>query len=391
MPKINEKFKPLYTSRKRYFLITGGRGSSKSFSVSDFLLRLTYESEQVVLFTRWTLTSAEISIIPEFTEKMDINNAHADFDTSRGIVENKITGSKIIFRGIKTSSGNQTANLKSIKGVTTWVLDEAEELVEEGIFDKIDDSIRHKSVQNRVIIILNPVTDAHWIYKRFFESGLRDDTEYIHTTYLDNIENLNKSFIQKAESIKISNPIKYKHTYLGEWLDKAEGVVFDNWEVGEFEASLPYLFGQDYGFSIDPTTLIRVAIDEGKKIIYCKEEYYLQGLSTGQIDELNKQYAYGCVIVADSAEPRLIDELKKLGNKMIEAHKGQGSVSAGLLAMLDYKLIIEKESVNLQKELRNYIWIDKGSKLVCDEYNHAIDAIRYAFTYMTMFKKRQTW
>ena len=76
---------------------------------------------------------------------------------------------------------------------------------------------------------------------------------------------------------------------------------------------------------------------------------------------------------------------------MIEAHKGQGSVSAGLLAMLDYKLIIEKESVNLQKELRNYIWIDKGSKLVCDEYNHAIDAIRYAFTYMTMFKKRQTW
>ena len=391
MPKINEKFKPLYTSRKRYFLITGGRGSSKSFSVSDFLLRLTYESEQVVLFTRWTLTSAEISIIPEFTEKMDINNAHADFDTSRGIVENKITGSKIIFRGIKTSSGNQTANLKSIKGVTTWVLDEAEELVEEGIFDKIDDSIRHKSVQNRVIIILNPVTDAHWIYKRFFESGLRDDTEYIHTTYLDNIENLNKSFIQKAESIKISNPIKYKHTYLGEWLDKAEGVVFDNWEVGEFDSSLPYLFGQDYGFSIDPTTLIRVAIDEGKKIIYCKEEYYLQGLSTGQIDELNKKYAYSYIIVADSAEPRLIDELKKLGNKMIEAHKGQGSVSAGLLAMLDYKLIIEKESVNLQKELRNYIWIDKGSKLVCDEYNHAIDAIRYAFTYMTMFKKRQTW
>lgn len=382
---------PLYTSKKRYFLITGGRGSSKSFSVSDFLLRLTYESEQVILFTRWTLTSAEISIIPEFTEKMDINNAHADFDTSRGIVENKITGSKIIFRGIKTSSGNQTANLKSIKGVTTWVLDEAEELVEEGIFDKIDDSIRHKSVQNRVIIILNPVTDAHWIYKRFFESGLRDDTEYIHTTYLDNIENLNKSFIQKAESIKISNPIKYKHTYLGEWLDKAEGVVFDNWEVGEFDSSLPYLFGQDYGFSIDPTTLIRVAIDEGKKIIYCKEEYYLQGLSTGQIDELNKKYAYSYIIVADSAEPRLIDELKKLGNKMIEAHKGQGSVSAGLLAMLDYKLIIEKESVNLQKELRNYIWIDKGSKLVCDEYNHAIDAIRYAFTYMTMFKKRQTW
>lgn len=391
MPKINEKFKPLYTSKKRYFLITGGRGSSKSFSVSDFLLRLTYESEQVVLFTRWTLTSAEISIIPEFTEKMDINNAHADFDTSRGTVENKITGSKIIFRGIKTSSGNQTANLKSIKGVTTWVLDEAEELVDEGVFDKIDDSIRHKSVQNRVIIILNPVTDAHWIYKRFFESGLRDDTEYIHTTYLDNIENLNKSFIQKAESIKVSNPTKYKHTYLGEWLDKAEGVVFDNWEVGDFDNSLPYLFGQDYGFSIDPTTLIRVAVDEGKKIIYCKEEYYLQGLSTGQIDELNKQYAYNYIIVADSAEPRLIDELKKLGNKMVEAHKGQGSVSAGLLAMLDYKLVIDKESVNLQKELRNYIWIDKGSKLVCDEYNHAIDAIRYAFTYLTMFKKHQTW
>lgn len=387
MPKINSKFKPLYTSNKRYFCITGGRGSSKSFSVSDFLLRLTYEASQIILFTRWTLTSAEISIIPEFIEKMELNGCVEDFDTTGGVITNKLTGSKIIFRGIKTSAGNQTANLKSIQGVTTWVLDEAEELNDEKIFDKIDDSIRTKGIQNRVILILNPVTSAHWIYNRFFDGGKKDDSEYIHTTYLDNIENLSQSFIDKAEKTKLNNLRKYDHTYLGEWLDKADGVVFDNWIIGEFDETLQYIYGQDYGFSVDPSTLVRIAVDENKRKLYCEELFYKPGLSTEQIYSLNLNYAKNGLIIADSAEPRLIDELKKKGLNIQGCEKGQGSVSSGLLAMQDYELIITEKSVNLQKELRNYIWLDKGSKLVIDDYNHCIDPMRYAFAYLTMFKR----
>jgi len=388
--KINEKYKPLYEAQTRYFVVTGGRGSAKSYTVSDFNLRLTYQKGQTILFTRYTLTSAHISIIPEFTEKMDMYDSNKDFDVTKDIIINKLNGSKIIFKGIKTSSGNQTANLKSIQGVTTWVLDEAEELTDERIFDKIDDSIRTKGVQNRVILVLNPTTQDHWIYKRFFENGMRSDTTYIHTSYLDNAANLSESFIHKANHVKQINPELYKHRYLGTWIDRPEGVVFDNWTIGDFDNNLQHLYGQDYGFSNDPTTLVKIAIDGKNKKLYCQECFYKKGLSTDQIFDLNQSYAGQSLIVGDSAEPRLISELKQKGCNIMAAEKGQGSVSAGILAMMDYEIVVSPDSYNLQKELRNYVWLDSGSKLVIDDYNHVIDAIRYAF--MQIVKKpKNVW
>jgi len=114
MFQINEKFKPLFLDDSRYFVLTGGRGSMKSFSVTTFLLLLTYENEQTILFTRYTLTSADISIIPEFIEKIEIANLENDFAITKNEIINLKTGSKILFKGIKTSSGTQTASLKSI-------------------------------------------------------------------------------------------------------------------------------------------------------------------------------------------------------------------------------------------------------------------------------------
>lgn len=376
--EINSKFKELYTTKNRYIILTGGRGSGKSFSISDFILRLTFEVGHTILFTRYTLTSANISIIPEFVEKIEMLSLENAFEVTKDIITNKLTNSKIIFRGIKTSTGNQTANLKSIQGVTTWILDEAEELVDETIFDKIDDSIREKNLQNRVILILNPTTQQHWIYKRFYEKGTQENATYIHTTYLDNLDNISQSFIDKAEKIKAANYELYKHRYLGVWLDKAEGVVFENWRIGHFDESQQVIFGQDYGFSNDPTTLVKIAVDKKNKIIYCDELFYKSGLSTNQIFELNTNYAGRGLIIGDSAEPRLIDELKHRGCNIKPAEKGQGSVSAGILAMLDYEIVITPNSYNLQKELRNYVWLDSGSKLVVDDFNHCIDAIRYA-------------
>lgn len=372
----------------RYFVATGGRGSGKSFEVGRFTNLLSFETGHKILFTRHTMTSAHLSIIPEFQEKIDLMELNDFFEVKKSEIVNTQSKSEIIFRGIKTSSGDQTANLKSLQGVTTWILDEAEELTDEDIFDKIDLSIRQKGKQNRIILILNPTTKESWIYKRFFEQagvqagfdGTKGNVTYIHTTYDDNKENLDQSFLDQIEKIKLNNPKKYEHVILGGWLDKAEGVVFTNWRFGTFNPdNLQTSFGQDYGFSIDPTTLVEVAIDRKQKRIYLKEHLYKPKLTTSEIAHINKTICGSKLIVADSAEPRLISELQKLGCKVVGTTKGAGSISAGIAIMQDYELIVEGE--NIAKELNNYVYTDKGSKLFLDAWNHILDAARYNIAY----------
>ena len=374
----------------RFFVVTGGRGSGKSFEVGRFASLLSFNKGHKILFTRQTMTSAHLSIIPEFQEKIDLLQLNGCFNINRGEIVNTISNSDIIFKGLKTSSGDQTAALKSLQGVTTWILDEAEELVDEVVFDKINLSIRQKGVQNRVILILNPSTKEHWIYKRFFEdagvsegfTGVKNNTTYIHSTYLDNIDNLDESFLNEIDRIRKSNPTKYKHVVLGGWLDKAEGVVFTNWSYGKFNPdNLQSSFGQDFGFSIDPTTLIEVAIDKTKRKIYVKECLYKPKLTTTGIAQINLAYANRNLIIADSAEPRLITELKSKGCNIKGTEKGPGSISAGIALMQDYEIIVDNNSINIAKEMNNYVYADKGSKLYVDNFNHAIDAIRYNVFY----------
>ena len=388
MVTISNKYDNL-GSDSRYFIITGGRGSSKSFSITTFLSLLTRESGHIILFTRYTLVSAHVSIIPEFIEKIELLGMANDFAVTKDEILNIKTGSKIIFKGIKTSSGTQTANLKSLQGVTTFVLDEAEELTDEDTFDKIDLSIRHKTKQNRVILILNPTTKESWIYQRFFESKgieagtniIKDDTTYIHTTYFDNIHNLSESFLSQINTIKERRPDKYKHQILGGWLDKAEGVIFTNWTIGKFKDVGSVVYGQDFGFSADPTTLVATSIDSVNKVIYLKLHLYQTGLTTSDIYRLNKSIANDCLIVADSAEPRLINELRDKGLNIMEAIKGQGSVTYGISLLQDYDLIVDEDSIDLIKELNNYSWLERKSKTPIDKHNHALDAIRYAVGY----------
>lgn len=352
------------------------------------LTGLTFERGHRILFTRYTLTSAHLSIIPEFIEKIEVMDIQDNFNVTNKDITNKLTDNEILFRGIKTSSGNQTANLKSLQGITTWVNDESEELVDEDTFDTIDLSIRQKGIQNRIILILNPTTKEHWIYKRFFQdngvkegfNGEKNDVCYIHTTYKDNIEHLSKSFLQQVERIRINNPNKYKHKILGGWLDKAEGVVFDNWEFGEFNPdNLQTSCGMDFGYSIDPDTLTEVAIDKKKKIIYLKELLYRNGLGTDVLAKMVLDRVDRKLIIADSAEPRLIADLKSKGLN-IQAVK-KGTIESGISIMQGFKLIVEPNSTNIAKELNNYVYADKGSKLYVDDYNHAIDGSRYNIIY----------
>ena len=379
---------PIVQSDSRYYIVSGGRGSGKSFSVNALLVMLTYEQGHTILFTRYTLTSAYISIIPEFIDKLEQFGSIEHFHITKDEILNKKTGSKIIFRGIKTSSGDQTANLKSLQGITTWVVDEAEELTDEQKFDTIDLSVREKGLQNRVILILNPTTKEHFIYKRFFEDRgvqegsniTKDNTTYIHTTYIDNIDNLSKSYIDQIAQMRERRPDKYKQQMLGAWLNKAEGVIFSNWTIGEFKRYSVSVWGQDYGFAADPSTLVEVNINTSTKTIYLKECFYLPRLTTSQIAELNQKNAKDGLIVADSAEPRLITELKRHCN-VKPSIKGQGSVTYGISLLQDYDLVVSPDSTNLIKELNNYCWLERKSNTPIDKYNHLIDAVRYAVGY----------
>ncbi len=393
MIKLNPKYKALFKSKERYHIISGGRGSGKSYGVNTMLLLLTFESDHTILFTRYTMASAHISIIPEFLEKIEVMGMEDDFEITKTQITNKRSGSKIIFRGLRTSSGDQSASLKSLQGITTWVLEEAEELNDQSVFDKIDLSVRSNKHQNRIVLILNPATKEHWIYKKFFETrgieggtnGIFGDTAYIHTTYLDNLGNLPQSNIDALEAEKYTNPAKYNHIVLGGWLDKAEGVVFTNWSFGDFNPDgLQVSFGQDYGFSTDPSTLVGIAIDKKKKIIYAKEYLYQTGLTTSDLATINLETCNRSLIVGDSAEPRLIQELSNRGCNIRGAKKGPGSISGGISLIQDYKIVLDPSSKNIAMELNNYVYKDKGSGLVVDNYNHALDALRYIVSFHLM-------
>jgi phage terminase large subunit len=420
MPNIVSKYKPLYTSEKRYFLLTGGRGSGKTYVIQDLLIRLLEQIGQGILYTRYTMVSVDQTIMPLFVAHIesiaDINN----YDVTKKLIRNKRTGSFILFSGIKASSGDQTGRLKSLPNITTWVIEEGEDFNDENSFRDIDDSIRVKGIQNRVIWIQNPTTREHFIFKKFFFDAENDvntvefrsiegagtykdqegkektfkyqhctnkDVEHIHSTYYDNVKNLDAQKVKQWEEEKKSNPIKWENKYGGAWLERAEGTIFNNWEIGEFDESLPYIFGQDYGYD-DPTTLVKVAIDKKNKLLYVQECFYLSSLDDDQIFELNYKHADNKLIIADSAAKTTIQTLRRKTTQerksinLIPCVKKAGSVLTGIQKIQKYRIIVEKNSINLISELNNYIWLDKKSDTPIDNFNHLIDPLRYALDYL---------
>jgi len=393
---------PMYL-RDDYFilLVTGGRGSGKSFNVATFIKRLTYETGRLnakkiahqVLYTRYTMTSASISIIPEFLEKVELDGDTKNFKSTKTDVINKRSGSHIMFRGIKTSSGNQTAKLKSIHGISVFVCDEAEEWTDEESFDKIMLSIRQVGIRNLIIIIMNPCDSNHWVYKRFIEKthklveydgipvqiSTAPNVLHIHTTYLDNKEHLSKQFLEEVEKMKLENPEKYAHVVIGRWADVAEGAVFKKWGiVDEFPAwAKKIAFGQDFGYTHDPSASIRCGIVDNA--LYLDEVDYRTGLLSSDI--IKTLRPWGLKVIADSADPRLIQEIHNGGIKIYAVEKGAGSINAGIDKMKDMEIYITKRSYNLQSEFRKYVWAkDKDGNYINepeDHDNHGIDAVRY--------------
>ena len=403
MIKTHEVYYPMYANEDKFIiLVTGGRGSGKSFGTSSFIERLTfdynpdYKGNKVVhnvLYCRYTMTSAHISVIPEFLDKIELDGTSAYFKPTKTDVQNLVTGSRIMFRGIKTSSGNQTAKLKSIHGVTVFVCDEAEEWTSEEEFDKIMLSIRQKGLKNLVIIIMNPTDSNHMIYQKYIKDTHRieyfdgvpvqiithPNVLHIHTTYLHNKEHLAPEFLKEVEDMKLNNPEKYAHVVMGQWSDVAEGAVFKKWGiVDEFpEWCKKVAVGLDFGYSHDPTAAVRCGIVDNR--IYLDEIDYRTGLLASDI--IKKLRPYNLKVIADSADPRLIQEIHNGGVRIYPVEKGAGSIIAGIEKLKEYEIYVTKRSYNLQKELRNYIWArDKDGRYINepeDHDNHAMDAARY--------------
>lgn len=403
MITLSPIYKPLFSDKEKFiYLVTGGRGSGKSYGVGTFIESLTFEKGHVMLYCRYTMMSAETSVIPEFHEKIEGDGAEKYFHITKTDVVNILSGSKILFRGIKTSSGNQTAKLKSIQGLTTFVCDEGEEWTSEKEFDKIMLSIRQKGIKNRIIIIMNPSDVNHFVYQKYIKNthkivyydgvpvqiSTHPSVLHIHSTYLDNIENLSDEFLKEIDIIKEAERLpdgtypvngKYAQIVIGRWADISEGVIFKKIEIVDEIPSWAKTRGRgnDFGYTNDPTAIIDCAILD--KDLYLDELCYKTHMLTNEIiSEMKKQDSE---VMSESADPRLIDEIKNAGIIIYPVDKFPGSIIAGINKMLEYNIKVTKRSVNLLYEFRNYTWDkDKDGNYI----NEPIDKWNHCFSGETM-------
>ena len=367
---------------------------------------LTQSVPHKTLFTRYTLSSAEISIIPEFQDKLNIAGIAGKFEQVKNVIRHKHTSNSIIFAGIKTSSGNQTAKLKSIPGLSRFVVDEAEEFRDEIAFDTIDYSVRALDAPNRVTIVMNPQDTGHFLWKKWFEGwteyktidgaqipiSRHPEVLHIHTTYLNNLENIPKGYFAKILELRESNRPKYEHLFLGKWKEQAEGAIFTNWIEGEFDDSLPYAFGLDFGYWPDPLALVRVAVDNATKKVYVKEEVYATELSTEDTVRIVKGVAgTKRMVIADTSEPRLIAAIASANVNIQKADKGPDSVIDGIKKLQDYQIVVTQDSHNIKRELNQYVWNDKKSSTPVDAQNHGCDALRYCFVRLAWGSDTLAW
>lgn len=305
-------------------------------------------------------------------------------------IEYRPTGQRILFRGC-----DDPLKLTSIsvpKGFLCWaVFEEAYEINKESDFDMIDESIRGEVPDGyfkRVFVLLNPWSEKHWIKKRFFDTPDNDNKLSLTTNYKCN-EWLTEDDIRIFEDMKQRNPRRYAVAGLGGW-GVADGLIYENWKEETFDVNeiskrsgVVSAFGLDFGYTNDPTAFFCGLLDIENKQIYVFDEIYEKAMSNKKIAETIRSMGYGKErIIADSAEPKSIDELKALGIRAKGAAKGKDSIKNGIQWIQNFEIIIHPKCVNFITEISNYTWAEDkfGTKLnvPVDDFNHLMDAMRYA-------------
>jgi phage terminase large subunit len=347
---INPLFEPLFSDNlddPRYYQVYGGRGSGKSFTASIAAVIKTYSKfKHKILYLRQVMSTAEDSTIADVTAAIHLLGKSRDFRIKKNLITNIKTGSTISFKGIRTTGG-QTAKLKSLSGITTLIVEEAEEVESFEEFSKIDESIRMKGKPLKVIMVYNPTTSiGSWIHKEWFDSGFPKesrfiDTMFIHSTYLDNIENLNQSTIDRYERLKDTNPTYYYNTIMAEWTLEAEGRIYDGWAHYPFmEEPGDTWYGLDFGYGgSDKTACV--------KITYLDKVYYVEEMFSEAKQSINKTVKemrrcgipFNARIYADSAMPLLISEIRSKGYSSIRKCL-KGNVEAGIKKVINKDIVL---------------------------------------------------
>lgn len=395
--EVNKVYKPLFTTKKRYAILMGGRGAGRSTVASQLAnSRLVAPEYFRCAIMRYVLGDIRNSIFREITDRATENGVINSLDVTDNTMTIVHGANSINAVGFKKSSGDQKAKLKSLANYNCVIIEEADEINEED-FIQLDDSLRTVKGDILIVLLLNPPSKDHWIIKKWFNlipSGAVDfyipelkddvdDVEFIYTSFEDNIINISEDTVARYKGYERTNTPHYYNMIMGLVPETVRGKIFNNWQEIDavpHEARLER-YGIDFGYTNDPTSIVAVYKYNGGYIL--DEICYTTGMSNADISNTLKSIPR-CLVIADSAEPKSIDEIKAYGINVQPAVKGQGSINQGIQYVQNQKISFTKRSANIKKEYENYSWLEdkEGNSLnkPKDIYNHAMDAIRYAIT-----------
>lgn len=362
---------------KRIRLVAGGTSASKTISILLYLIAKAQTDKKP------TLTSIVSESFPHLRrgsmrDFLNIMQEHGYFKDDRWSKTDYTytfeTGSKLEF-----FSADQPGKVRGPRRDRLFV-NEANNIDKESWEQLL---IRTKEF---AIADWNPVSEFY-MYTDYIDK--RDDVEFIILTYLDN-EALDQDIVGEIERRK-DNKNWWKVYGLG-LLGEPEGRVYSEWRIIDeipHEARLTRR-GLDFGYSNDPTAIVDIYYYNGGYIL--DEQLYRKGMSNKNIADVIKNLP-DTLVIADSAEPKSIDELKLYGVNVLPAQKGQGSVNQGIGYVKDQQISVTKRSVNLLKEYRNYLWkTDKDGQIINTPekgMDHCLDAIRYALSSTQPVKVRR--
>jgi phage terminase large subunit len=360
-------FKKIASLKKRIRICQGGTSASKTISILLYLIAYAQTDKKK------TLTSVVSESIPHLKrgairDFKNIMQEHNYWDESRWSASDSIytfeTGSQIEF--FSTDNGDKLRGARRDR----LFMNEANNNTFEA-FEQLE--VRTKEF---IILDYNP-TNEFWALTELKDR--RDDVDFIILTYKDN-EGLPPEIIATIEQRK--NRANWWRVYGEGQLGEVEGRIYTNWAIIDeipHEARLERR-GLDFGYTNDPSAIVDVYYYNGGYIL--NEICYSKGLSNKQIADTILAQEKQCLVIADSAEPKSIDEIRSYGINIQPATKGQGSLNQGIQYVQDQTISMTKNSLNLIKEYRNYLWsTDKTGKTLNEPeggLDHAMDATRYA-------------
>lgn len=386
----------------RYRVCKGSRASKKSKTTALwYIVNLMKYPDANLLVVRKVFRTLKDSCFTELKwaiNRLGVQN-HWEIKESPLEMTYKPTGQKIYFRGLDDPL--KVTSITVEHGFLCWMwIEEAYEIGNENDFNMLDESIRgaippETGLFKQITLTFNPWNEHHWMKKRFFDNP-DDETLAMTTNYLCN-EWLDEADRKVFETMRLNNPRRYRVAGLGDW-GIVDGLIFENWEEKAFDideirqmASVKSAFGLDFGYTNDPSALFCGLVDEAAKTLWVFDEMYKNAMSNERIASEVTTMGYRKErIRAEAAEPKSIDRLYELGLSHIQqARKGNDSVNNGIDYLQDYHIIVHPRCVNFITEISNYTWdtdTKTGKRLnkPIDDFNHLMDAMRYAMEDFSM-------